>query len=163
MNAAKVSLRDFDPALDSDLLRTWLKRPHVKEWWFMQQAEDLVARKPDSHAMIEADGQTIGYLCWEFPPREDLEAACLTALPEQLMDIDILIGEPGLLGQGIGSEALRQLVESFRKRDDVRFAGLATSVDNHRAKSAYEKAGFAVFREFDDPECGRCYYLVQEL
>ena len=129
----------------------------------MQQVEDLVSKEPGSHAIIDADGIPVGYLCWEFPPPEDLEAASLTDLPEQLMDIDILIGEKEQLGLGIGSEALRQLVDRFRDRDDVRFAGLATSVDNHRAKRAYEKAGFEVFREFDDPECGRCYYLTQKL
>lgn len=163
MSARNVSLRDFHPELDSPLLRTWLERPHIKQWWFTQQAEDFIAKEPDSHAMIEVNGVAVGYLCWEFPPKEDLEAASLTDLPEQLMDIDILIGEPELLGQGIGSEALRLLVDRFGERDDVQFAGMATSVDNHRAKRAYEKAGFRVFREFNDPECGRCYYLTQKI
>ena len=129
----------------------------------MQQAEDFIAKEPDSHAMIEVNGVAVGYLCWEFPPQKDLEAASLTDLPEQLIDIDILIGEPEFLGQGFGSEALRRLVDRFRDRDDVQFAGLATSVDNYRAKRAFEKAGFKVFREFDDPESGRCYYLTQKL
>ena len=163
MTIKKISLRDFDSERDSDRLRTWLEQPHVQEWWFMQEADDLVNRAPGSHAVIEADGVPVGYLCWEFPLKEDLEAATLTDLPEKLMDIDILIGEPNLLGIGIGSEALRQLVDVFRERDDIHFAGLATSVNNHRAKRAYEKAGFTVFREFDDPECGRCYYLTQKL
>jgi aminoglycoside 6'-N-acetyltransferase len=157
-----VSLADFDTALHDSLLRTWLERPHVKQWWSMQRAEDLIAREPDTHAVIEVDGAPVGYLCWEFPPQQDLEEANLTDLPAQLMDIDILIGEQALLGQGIGSEALRQLVNRFRERDDIHFAGMATSVDNRRAKRAYEKAGFRVFREFDDPECGRCYYLTHK-
>lgn len=128
----------------------------------MQEVEDLVVRAPNSHAIIEAEGIPVGYLCWEFPPQQDLEEASLTDLPEGLIDIDILIGEPDLLGQGIGSDALGLLLERLRSRSDVRFTGLATSVNNQRAKRAYEKAGFQVFREFDDPESGRCYYLIQE-
>jgi len=162
MTSHRVALRDFDSLHDADRLAEWLDRPHVKRWWFMQKAEDLIAHEPGSHAIIEADGTAVGYLCWEFPPLQDLEAAGLTDLPRDLIDIDILVGDPELLGQGIGSTALQLLLDRLRTRSDVRYAGLATSIDNQIARRAYEKAGFKVFREFDDPESGRCYYLVQE-
>lgn len=163
MSVHMVTLRNFDSDHDTTRLREWLRRPHVKQWWGMQQSEDLVSRALDTHAVIEVDGIAVGYLCWEIPSQLELEQAGLTDLPKSLMDIDILIGEPEYLGHGVGPDALGLLLERLRTRSDVRFAGLATSVDNKRAKRAYEKAGFDLFREFDDPESGRCYYLLQQL
>jgi hypothetical protein len=72
----------------------------------MQHASESV---PESHALIVADGAPVGYLCWQSPPKEELEAANLTDLPSGLVDIDILIGHPDLLGQGVGLRASRPL------------------------------------------------------
>lgn len=163
MTAQKINLRDFDPAQDTDRLQEWLQRPHVKKWWSMQEAEELFACDSNSDAIIETEGIAVGYLCWEFPPLQDLEEAGLSDLPEGLIDIDILIGEPDLLGQGIGPRALDLLIKRLRGEHNVMYAGLAASVSNKRAKRAYEKAGFELFREFDDPESGPCYYLIREV
>jgi len=163
MTAPKVCLREFNPKLDGSRLRDWLQRPHVKKWWSMQEAEELIARDSNSDAIIETEGIAVGYLCWEFPPLQDLEEAGLSDLPEGLIDIDILIGEPDLLGQGIGPRALELLIKRLQGEHDVLYAGLAASVSNKRAKRAYEKAGFELFREFDDSESGPCYYLIQEV
>jgi len=161
----EVGLEIFNPTLDSQRLRGWLYQPHVARWWGdpQRQWEDLLRRSPQTHAVIVADGTPVGYVCWQRPPRDELEAAGLTDLPEDLVDIDILIGEPECLGLGVGPKALRLLVAKLREDPLVTFAGLGTSVSNQRAIRAYEKAGFRLFREFEDPECGPCQYLVLEL
>ncbi len=105
----------------------------------------------------------MGYMCWEPPPPEELEAAGLSDLPDRLMDIDIMIGEPDALGRGIGPQALALLLQRLREDPSVEWAGLGTSLANERAIRAYEKAGFRRFREFDDPEIGSALYLVTEL
>jgi ribosomal protein S18 acetylase RimI-like enzyme len=118
---------------------------------------------PESHALIVADGAPVGYLCWQAPPKAELDAAGLTELPGDLVDIDILIGEPHLLGQGIGSRALEMLLARLRAEHAVEFAGLGTSASNARAIRCYAKAGFRLFREFQDPEWGPCKYLIAEV
>ena len=160
-----VSLEPFDPKRHTERMLGWLHRPHVARWWGdPRQAMDHAMRTPsEAHALIVADGTPVGYLCWQRPTRGELEDAELTDLPEGLVDIDILIGEPGLLGQGIGSRALQQLLTRLRRDSSVLFAGLGTSVSNVRAGRAFERAGFSLFREFQDPEWGQCQYFVAEV
>lgn len=160
-----VGLDTFDPTLHSAGLLEWLCRPHVARWWGdpRQNFQSLAGRAPETHALIIADTIPVGYLCWQSPPRHELEAAGLSDLPEGLVDIDILIGEPTLLGQGVGPQALRLLVARFRGNPLLSFAGLGTSASNVRAIRAFEKAGFHLFREFQDPESGACQYMLVEL
>jgi len=63
--------------------------------------DHAIQSAPEVHALIVADGMPVGHLCWQKPTRQELEAADPTDLPEGLVDIDILIGEPELPGQGL--------------------------------------------------------------
>ena len=144
--AERVELQEFDAGRHAELLKAWLTRPHVIRWWG-EQAEPLAVllrRRPGTHALIVADGIPAGYLCWGPPDPDELTAADLTDLPHALVDIDILIGEPQLLGCGIGSRALRLLLDQLRRRVDLTWAGVGTSRSNHAAISAFEKAGAAL-------------------
>jgi RimJ/RimL family protein N-acetyltransferase len=123
----------------------------------------LLDRHPGTHAVIAVDGIPVGYLCWAPPDAAELTAAGLTDLPAALVDIDILIGEPRFLGREIGPCALCLLLDRLRQQAEFRWAGLATSQSNHAAISAFEKAGFRLFRVFDDPEWGPCRYMVIEV
>ncbi len=165
MPIQEVRLEMFDPKLDSQRLLDWLRRPHVARWWGdpQKQFEILLRWSSESHAVIVADGAPVGYLCWQKPPQDQLEAAGLTDLPDNLVDMDILIGESTVLGQGVGPRALGLLLERLRADSRVSFAGVATSILNKRAIRAYEKAGFRLFREFQDPESGLCRYMVVDL
>jgi aminoglycoside 6'-N-acetyltransferase len=160
----EVGLEALDPQRDLQLLERWLRSPHVVRWWGTPELHlaALGQRSRDSHAVITADGSPVGYLCWQRPSPEELEAAGLTDLPEDLVDIDILIGEPELLGRGVGPRALTLLLAELRGRG-VGFAGLGTSLSNRIAIRAYEKAGFRLFRDFEDPESGPCRYMVVRL
>jgi len=161
----KVTLEAFDLERDSDRLLRWLAQPHVAKWWgdaarAMQHASECA---PESHALIVSDGTPVGYLCWQQPPKEELEAADLTDLPSGLVDIDILIGDPEVLGQGVGSRALALLLARLRREPSIAFAGLGASASNTNAIRCYEKAGFRLHREFQDPEWGPCKYLIAEV
>jgi aminoglycoside 6'-N-acetyltransferase len=160
-----VRLEGFDRDRHEALLRKWLMRPHVTRWWYdaKQALTEATTRPSDSHAMIMAGARPVGYLCWEPPPPEALAAAGLSDLPDRLMDIDIMIGEPNALGRGIGPRALALLLERFKRDPAFAWAGLGTSLANKRAIRAFEKAGFRHFREFLDPEIGPALYLVAEL
>jgi aminoglycoside 6'-N-acetyltransferase len=125
--------------------------------------ENLLRYSSETHAVIVADGVPVGYLCWQRPSQDELEAAGLTDLPEDLVDIDILIGESEAVGQGVGPRALGLLLDRLRADPLVSFAGVGTSVSNERAIRAFEKTGFRLFREFEDPECGPCRYMLIEI
>ncbi len=160
----EVRLETFDPELDSQRLRDWLRRPHVARWWgdHQQQFENPLWCSRETHAVIVADGVPVGYLCWQRPPQDELEAAGLAYLPENIVDIDILIGESNIVGQGVGPRALGVLLDRLRADPLVSSAGVATSVSNASAIRAFEKAGFRLFREFQDPGSGLCRYMVVE-
>jgi RimJ/RimL family protein N-acetyltransferase len=159
-----VGLEVLDPQRDLELLERWLRSPHVVQWWGTPDSHltGLGQRSMDTHALITADGRPVGYLCWQRPPREELEAVELTDLPEDLVDIDILIGETEYLGCGVGPKALVLLLARLRS-EGVGFAGVGTSSSNHAAIRAYEKAGFRFFRAFEEPEYGACRYMVATL
>jgi len=158
-----VHLTAFDPDRDLPLVAAWLHRPHVAQWWGdPEQALAAVRHHPvATEALIKIDARPAGFVCWQTPPREELVAAGLSDLPADLVDVDILIGEPDALGQGIGAAALSQVLARLRD-EGVRTVGLGTAVANRRALRAYEKVGFHPFRDFR--EAGHeMRYLVQTL
>ena len=159
-----VDLKVLDLQADLPLLDRWLRSPHVVRWWGAPDPHltALAQRSRDTHAVITADDKPVGYLCWQRLPPSELEAAGLTGLPEDLVDIDILIGEPDFLGRGVGPKALVVLVAKLRG-EGTGIAGLGTSTTNGAAIRAFEKAGFRLFRDFEDPESGPCKYLVAQL
>ncbi len=54
------------------------------------------------------------------------------------------------------------LVKRLREDRGVSLAGIGASESIKRAIRAFAKAGFRLFREFQDPECGSCVYMVVE-
>ncbi len=161
----EITLRSFDPELDMERLRDWLSRPHVVRWWgnLDQELQHALQRPGDTHAIIVADETPVGYVCWQIPTRDELAEAGLTDLPRNLVDIDIVIGEPDYIGRGIGPEAIRILLARLHREAVFSCAGLGTSVSNTRAIRAYAKAGFRLFRDFQDPEHGPCRYMWIDL
>ncbi len=159
----EVSLQRVVLKRHQPLIERWLRSPHAVRWWGIQEAflSTLARRSPDSHAVIMAGDRPVGYLCWQPLTREEREAAQLHDLPEDVVDIDILIGEPDCIGQGIGPQALRLLLERLAG-DGVELAGLGTSAANRWAIRAFEKAGFGLVRSFDGPD-GQYRYMVAEL
>ena len=160
-----ITLEPFDLRRDGEALRRWLAAPHVAEWWgaadrAMQHAS---ASGPDSHALIAGDGTPVGYLCWRRLTHEELQAAGLADLPNGVVDIDILIGDPDLLGQGVGSRALELLLARLRAGRTATHAGVGTSASNARAIRCFEKAGFRPHRGFRDAEWGPVKYLIADV
>jgi aminoglycoside 6'-N-acetyltransferase len=122
----------------------------------------VVGRSPAGVGELAAvlTREPVGYLCWQTPPQSELATAGLADLPEDLVDIDVLIGEPEFLDRGVGPRSLGLLLDRLRTDPVVTVAGVGTSVSNERAIRAFEKAGFRLFREFQDPEFGSCWYMV---
>lgn len=145
----RIELRAFQPERDPSLISTWLERPHVARWWGESSEALLELRAHDAEtvALIILDEKPVGLLCWQTPSPAELRQAGLADLPSDLIDVDIMIGEPSAQGRGVGPEALRLLFERLRARGTL-LAGLATALANQRALSAFAKVGLRAFRDF---------------
>ena len=160
-----VTLRSFRNDTGLDLLARWLQAPHVLKWWNDPEGNlaDAKERAPDTHALIVAEGRPVGYLRWQRASLPDLTTLGITDIPEGSIDIDILIGEPEFVGKGIGSQALKLLLDRFRVDPAIPLAGMSTAVKNHAAVRAYEKAGFQRRQHYVDPELGDAWIMAIDL
>ncbi|MFB1490794.1 MULTISPECIES: GNAT family N-acetyltransferase [unclassified Thiocapsa] len=73
--------------------------------------------------------------------------------------IDIMIGERGDAGKGVGAAAIRLVAEVALSDPAVPFVIAAVLADNLASQRAFAKAGFRNDREFDDVPSGRCVLM----
>ena len=145
------------------LLSSWLAVPDVAEWW-PDTAYQLVEAHRRSggrqHRLILFDDEPVGYTRWQPVDVAALSSMGVHNIPEGSVVLDILIGEPLLLGAGIGSETARLLCEELFVDASIPMVGTVTSTENHRAIRAFKKAGLSLLQEYDDPRYGRCVVLA---
>ena len=159
---------EFQPLRKDDLplLRDWLERPHVREWWrdsldesIAEYEQAMAGLDPSDHYLIVRDGRPIGmietYLVSDHP---DWEA--IVQVGEGFAGVDLLIGEEELTGRGLGP----RILDAFVNR--VVFAnpaihGAVAAVDeaNRRSWRAFEKAGFRHVRDVEEE--GRPHRLMR--
>ena len=115
---------DFHPmsAGDLPLMRRWLQMPHVREWWGEPDTElgyirDMIEGRDSTRPFIfSVDGEPIGYIqYWFIGDHQNAtwiaDHPWLAELPPDAVGVDLSIGDPGKLSQGIGSAALREFTE----------------------------------------------------
>ena len=138
---------------DLPLVKDWLARPHVVEWWgdpdeqFGLVSGDMNAPAMDQY-IVSLNGAPLGYLqCYRltdwntgFGPQ-----------PEGTRGIDQMIGVPELVGQGHGSGFIRAFIERLLANSTPRVV-VDPDPANARAIRAYEKAGFAKDKLVDTPD-----------
>jgi RimJ/RimL family protein N-acetyltransferase len=160
-----VSLRPFSADLLPQLSR-WLAQPHVAPWFPEPVANLEWATQPppggSQAAICEAD-RAVGWLRWQRVSREALDAEGLTDIPANSVDADILLGDGASAGHGVGSTALRLLIDRLRRDGDVPMVGLTTNVNNTRAHRAFGKAGFRIDRQYDPRGFGLCHLMLLDL
>jgi aminoglycoside 6'-N-acetyltransferase len=141
-------------AADLPLLRDWLARPHVTQWWGDPDEQfDLVSGDLNEPAMdqfiVAADGAPFAYLqCYD--PHAWPEGG-LGAQPPGTRGIDQFIGVADMVGRGHGSAFIALFVHGLM------VGGTPCVItdpdpDNLRAVRAYEKAGFLKDRLVDTPD-----------
>jgi len=150
---------------DWDLIRGWLARPDIQEWWGPISATEAEVNMAlgSQHALsriVMAAGQPVGYAhavdatLWGDDLPQELEPGT--------WDLDIFIASEEHRGKGVGQAALALL------KDEVFASTLAVavcvfpSVRNERAVRAYEKAGFHWKRIWNDPHQGPSWFMVAE-
>jgi aminoglycoside 6'-N-acetyltransferase len=147
---------------DLPLVKDWLARPHVREWWGDTYEQfELVSADLEVEAMeqfiVAAGERPFGYLqCYDPQVWPDNG---LGEHPVGTRGIDQFIGEPDMVNRGHGSAFIRSFIDNLIAAGAPR---IITDPDpaNARAIRAYEKAGFAKDKLVDTPD-GRALLMVR--
>jgi aminoglycoside 6'-N-acetyltransferase len=160
-----VIRRMRDHIEDYERIVAWRNQPHVRQWWdpddppltLEAAIEELRAETQPAHrttaCIIEVSGVPAGYL--QFYPwdgeKRYLEEVGIT-LPDGAWGLDILIGEPALIDQGIGSRTVRLLSDHLFSEHAATAVALVTEAGNSRAQAAYARAGMRSVERFMDTD-----------
>ena len=150
----KADRIDFLPvqAEHYPLLEQWLKSPHMREWWGDPDEElgfirDMVEGRDTTRPfLITVNGTSVGYIQYWFVGDHQNEQwtkdhPWLAELPPETVGVDLSIGDPERLSQGVGSAALTAFVALLRRHGHETII-IDPDPANARAVRAYEKAGF---------------------
>jgi len=136
----------FRPVVKEDLslLDVWLRTPEVVRWWGQPEEQAALLKEDlDEPAMVMQivafDGNPFAYA--QHYAVHTWPHAHFESLPKGSRAIDAFIGEPDMLGKGHGSVFLRLLARKLR-HDGAPVVAIDPDIHNHRARRAYEKAGF---------------------
>ncbi|MCY3782680.1 MAG: GNAT family protein [Chloroflexi bacterium] len=135
----RLRLRPITPDDLPDLLR-WLGDPEVMAFYGRPPSSLVEARGeflepsnlPCWRFIIEADGRAVGEIQYGYWYADVTWSA----------GIDIFIGEPDARDRGLGTEAIRTLLQYLFETKRMRRVAIDPEPSNHRAIRAYEKAGF---------------------
>jgi len=145
---------DFRPMTAGNLpmVRDWLSRTHVQEWWSDSDDFEFVsgdlAHPSVAQFIVFSHGRPFAYLQCYYLSEWD---AGFGPQPEGTRGIDQFIGELDMLGIGHGSAIIRQFSEALFVAGVPKIL-VDPSPLNHRAIRAYEKAGFRSIREIATPD-----------
>ncbi len=148
----------FEPVSEEvlPLLHSWLKKPHVRQWWGdpdqeLELIKEIVTGNQADGFLVAIDEVPVGYVqSWQVSKFED-EELWVKDLPDHAIGVDIFIGPEKYTGKGVGPAILRCFC---KKLFDEGASYLVIDPDalNTRAVSAYEKAGFKLLKSFKEPD-----------
>src|SRR5262245_21807107 len=142
--------------VDLPMVEEWLRREHVARWWRDDIGESLAeyrraleGREPTDHFLIEVDGRPVGmiqtYQVSDYPEWEEV-----VEVGDGVAGVDLMIGDPDLIGQGLGPAVLAQFAREvvFARKETH---GVVATVEepNRRSWRAFEKAGFRYVRDVE--------------
>jgi RimJ/RimL family protein N-acetyltransferase len=148
---------------DWDLIRGWLARDDIQEWWGPVSATEAEVNMAlgTQHAIcrvIEVGDVPVGYAhavdatLWGDDLPQDLEPGT--------WDLDLFIAAEEHRGKGVGQAALALLKDEVFQSTLAVAVCVFPSVRNERAVRAYEKAGFQWKRIWNDPHGGPSWFMV---
>lgn len=162
----EISYRPLAEA-DLPLMTDWLNRDHLRA--FHQRgpttAAEVAAKygprirgeAPARASLALMDGAPFGYLqCYRVVDWADWRE---TIDVEHGLAIDLFIGEPDLIGRGLGRRMLGGYVEvTLRLHPDERLCWIAHELENQAARACSAAAGFSPVKTFLDE--GRASILM---
>lgn len=137
-------------ASDFGLMAKWLSDPKVYEFihgkpknlaWVNKKYAPRIAKKEKINScIIEYQNHPIGYI--QYFDIKPYEADYEMENTNDIWAIDLWIGEPNFWDKGIGSKALKLIVDHIFKDKKAKKIIIDPHVDNLRAIHVYEKVGF---------------------
>lgn len=127
----------------------WLQQPHVRAFWDDGRRDVAAVRahyfRPGQNVLgsiFSVDGRAAGFIQRQhITPGHGLFA--WAAMNGETWGIDMMIGNAGLAGQGLGAQVIRAFVEALRaERPALRRVLIDPASENTRAIRAYAKAEF---------------------
>lgn len=139
---------------DFPLLGRWLAQPYVARWWNQETTPEAVRRdfgptargeEPAEDLLALLDGRPFGLAqrrrLADHPEHRD-ELATVVAVPDDAMTVDYLIGEPELVGRGLGTRMIASLLAAtWREHPDAGCVIVAVAAANGASRRVLEKAG----------------------
>lgn len=139
---------------DFPLLGAWLAQPYVARWWNHETSPDAIERdfgptvrgeEPNEDLLALLDGRPFGLVqrCRIAAYEEYLTPlAAIVPVPDDAMSIDYLIGDPELVGRGMGTRMIRSIVaDTWTAHPDATCIIVAVSAANTASWRALESAG----------------------
>jgi aminoglycoside 6'-N-acetyltransferase len=150
-------------------LQRWLSEPHVSRWW--GEPFDSAGLDEKYRAILERTDPTFVFvITLDRTPIGMIQTYLLSDNPEyeaavgvdSAAGVDLLIGEPDLVGRGLGPEILRSFISriGWPTYPEVRRYMAGPSLENVRSRRAFEKAGFSFVRTADVPGESEPEYLM---
>jgi aminoglycoside 6'-N-acetyltransferase len=178
VTGVQVTLRPLETR-DLALISRWLAEPHVARWW--RDDSDIAAVRAHYAPCIAGDDPTEvfaievelrpGGLIQRYLISDNPDwAGALPATPvpaDRMAGIDYLIGDPGMVGRGIGSTTIGMFTDlTFLRYPRVDATVVAVQQANTRSWRALERAGFvrlwAGLLASDDPsDAGPAYVYLK--
>ena len=156
-----VTLRAMGRGDLRDVTR-WRASEHVRRWWVGGGEPTLEAisahygpaidgMAPTRMWVVEANGRSVGF-CQDYRIRDHPEFAALVPDPAAV-GVDYAVGEPSLVGRGLGTVMLWAWLLSARRRyADVTTFFAAPDHRNAASLRVLAKLGFVEGTWFDEPQ-----------
>ena len=155
---------------DLSLLRDWLNRPHIVEWWGGEANRPSLAdvtahylprirgQETVTPYIVMLDGELIGY-AQSYVAMGSGDGWWEDETDPGVRGIDQSLADPARLGQGLGTRMVRALAAHLFGDPAVTKIQTDPSPNNHRAIRCYEKAGFVRQKLITTPD-GPAMYMV---
>lgn len=151
----------FRPMTDSDFgaVARWHRAPHVSDWWDDESRDEDSARARYAGRLsgaeqvrmwvLEVDGVAAGML-QDYQVADDPDYAEQTGDPDAI-GFDYLIGEPALVGRGLGTRVIWEFCRDILHRDFPDAVHLLAGPSHRNACSlrVLAKCGFTPGRRID--------------
>lgn len=167
-----MSRFEFRPLREEDLslLRDWLNRPHLQEWWregettldavrekYLPRVAGADAARPYLACLAE---QPVGYIQY-YLAAEGTTSWWPDNPGAGVVGIDQFIADDQRLGQGLGTAMVSQFIELLMRDPDVTEIRVDPRPNNLRAIRCYAKVGFRKVGPITTPE-GPALMMVLE-
>jgi aminoglycoside 6'-N-acetyltransferase len=163
---------------DFALLATWLGEAHVARWWAHESTSEAIERdfgptidgdEPAEDHLALRDGRPIGLVqyCRLADYAEYVEElATVLPVPAGAVSIDYLVGDPALVGRGLGTAMIRAFVDRIWETDAAASSVIVpVNSANVASRRALLAAGFRLVArgelEPDNPVDDRSHEILR--